>query len=43
VRLPLDHEQGDGEFLLEVDGGKLGGGRLDEREVAAVEGVAQQR
>ena len=41
VGLVLDYEQGDGERVLKVDGGELGGGRLDERQVAALKGLAE--
>ena len=42
VRFVLDHEQGDRERVLEVDGGELSGRRLDEREVAALERLNQR-
>src|SRR5829696_10157692 len=37
----LDHEQGNLEGCRKVYGGKLSGGRLDEREVATVKGLAE--
>jgi hypothetical protein len=41
MRLVFDDEEGDRERILKVDGRELGGRGAHEREIAAVEGLAQ--